>query len=161
MRCLALLVVVLACAGHADAQQRINYFDDPLVPVTSAIAGCPVPAPPGMTPQELAKEAHVRSQHGGSCYRSGRCRLPNSYLYDKEIVPRVALYLQQDGRFGDTSLWVLGERRLITVMGCVQSREQAKALENAINLVDDVMGVIDHTMVGTGESPKYRVEASR
>ena len=161
MRCLALLVVVLACAGHADAQQRTNYFDDPLVPVTSAIAGCPVPAPPGMTPQELAKEAHVRSQHGGSCYRSGRCRLPNSYLYDKEIVPRVALYLQQDGRFGDTSLWVLGERRLITVMGCVQSREQAKALESAINLVDDVMGVIDHTMVGTGESPKYRVEASR
>lgn len=110
-----------------------------------------------MTKEELAKEAHVRSQHGGSCYRAGRCRLPNSYLYDKELVPRVALYIQQDGRFADTSLWILGERRLITVMGCVQSREQGEALERAIQLVDDVMGVIDYTSVGAGAPPRYRV----
>ena len=41
----------------------------------------------------MRKEAHVRAQHGGSCYRSGRCRLPNSYLYDKEIIPRVRQFI--------------------------------------------------------------------
>jgi len=152
-----LALVLLALAPIALAQERTNYFDDPFVAVTSAVPGCPVPAPPGMTAEELAKEAHVRSQHGGSCYRSGRCRLPNSYLYDKELVPRVALYLQQDGRFNDTSLWILGERRLVTLMGCVQSIEQARALERAVMLVDDVMGVIDSTTVGTGAAPPYRV----
>jgi hypothetical protein len=156
-RFLALLALLLAWSAPAAAQERTNYFEDPFLAVTAAIPGCPVPAPPGMTADELAREAHVRAQHGNSCYRSGRCRLPNSYLYDKELLPRVALYLQQDGRFGDTSLWLLGERRLVTVMGCVQSREQAQALERAVMLVDDVMGVIDLTMVGTKEAPRYRL----
>ncbi|MDB5930508.1 MAG: hypothetical protein JWR60_2215, partial [Polaromonas sp.] len=89
----------------------------------------------------------VRTQHGGSCFRSGRCRLPNSYLYDPEIIPRVATYLRQDGRFDDTTLWILGERRLVTVMGCVKSAEQGRALEQAVMLVDDVMGVINRTAV--------------
>lgn len=156
-RSLALLLALVSLSLTASAQERQNYFDDPFLQVTAAVPGCPVPAPPGMTREELARQAHVRSQHGGSCYRSGRCRLPNSYLYDKELVPRVALYLQQDGRFNDTSLWILGERRLITVMGCLRSREQAQALERAIELVDDVTAVIDQTMVGTGELPRYRV----
>ncbi|MFC5498522.1 BON domain-containing protein [Caenimonas terrae] len=151
------LLVLAALPVLAGAQERKNYFEDPFLPVTSAIAGCPVPAPPGMTEEELKKAAHVRAQHGTSCYLAGRCRLPNSYLYDKELVPRVAQYLQRDGRFDDTSLWILGERRLITVMGCVQSREQAQALERAIGLVDDVMGVIDYTMVGTKEPPRYQL----
>jgi osmotically-inducible protein OsmY len=85
--------------------------------------------------------------------------LPNSYLYDKEIIPRVATYLQQDGRFGDTSVWVLGERRLVTLMGCVQSEEQALAMERAVMLVDDVMGVVNHLMVGTTGTLKYPTAA--
>ena len=156
-RTIALLLTLLLAHGLAAAQQRTNYFDDPFLAVTSALPGCPVPAPPGYTEDELPKEAHVRAQHGGSCFRAGRCRLPSSYLYDKELVPRVALYLQQDGRFNDTSLWILGERRLITVMGCVQSREQSQALERAVQLVDDVMGVIDFTMIGTKQAPRYRL----
>ncbi len=109
-----------------------------------------------MTQDEVRAQAHVRSQHGGSCYRSGRCRLPNSYLYDKEIIPRVVLYLRQDGRFDNTSVWLLGERRLVTLMGCVASREQAEAMEKAVLLVDDVVGVVNHLMVGTAGKPPYR-----
>lgn len=152
-----LLLAVLCFCGIATAQERKNYFEDPFMQVTAGVPGCPVPAPPGMTEEEMARAAHVRAQHGVSCYLAGRCRLANSYLYDKELVPRVALYLQRDGRFADTSLWILGERRLITVMGCVQLPEQAQALERAIGLVDDVMGVIDQTMAGTREVPRYRV----
>lgn len=140
------LVCVLALA-HAHAQERKNYFDDPFVQVTSAIASCPVPQGPGITRAEMADLAHVRSQHGTSCHLSGRCRLANSYLYDKEIIPRVKQYVQLDGRFNDTSVWILGERRLVTLMGCVQTPEQAVALERAVWLVDDVMGVINQLMV--------------
>ena len=90
----------------------------------------------------------------------GRCRLPNSYLYDAEIIPRVQRYIQQDGRFDDTSVWVLGERRLVTLMGCVQSQAQADALEKAVWLVDDVMGVINLLQVGTArDGVRYPVRS--
>ena len=143
------------CAAGGAAQAiagglpRTNAFNDPFVQVTHAIAQCPVPEGPLYTEAEVRELAHVRSQHGGSCHRVGRCRLPNSYLYDAEIIPRVQRYIQQDGRFDDTSVWVLGERRLVTLKGCVQSQAQSDALEKAVWLVDDVMGVINLLQVGT------------
>ena len=151
-------ITVALCAllaVPAAAQERRNYFDDPMVQVTAALPGCPAPRPPGMTEEERRAEAHVRAQHGGSCYRAGRCRLPNSYLYDKEIIPRVAQYIRADGRFDETSVWVLGERRLVTLMGCVKSKEQAEQMEKAVLLVDDVMGVINHLKTGD-EKPRYK-----
>jgi hypothetical protein len=151
------LALVCAFGPQAQAQDRRNAFDDPFLQVTAGLPGCPEPRPPGFTEEEVRQEAHVRSQHGGSCYRSGRCRLPNSYLYDKEIIPRVQQYIRNDGRFDDTSVWVLGERRLVTLMGCVKTKEQAEQMEKAVLLVDDVMGVINHLMVGTQERPKYPV----
>ena len=148
-----LLAFVLA-APTCWAQPATNAFNDPFVQVTSAIAACPVPAGPLYTEQEARDAAHVRSHHGTSCYGSGRCRLPNSYLYDAEIIPRVVQYIRNDGRFADTSVWVIGERRLVHLLGCVNSREQAQALEKAVTLVDDVMGVIDFLSV-PGEAPRY------
>ncbi|HCE93105.1 BON domain-containing protein [Acidovorax sp. SD340] len=148
-------VVVAMAPSLAIAQvpgspaPRTNAFNDPFVQVTSAIPACPVPEGPLYTEAEVRELAHVRSQHGGSCHRVGRCRLPNSYLYDVEIIPRVQRYIQQDGRFDDTSVWVLGERRLVTLKGCVQSQAQSEALEKAVWLVDDVMGVINLLQVGT------------
>ena len=150
------LIAALTVAPGAWAQAlsplsapRTNAFNDPFVQVTSALPGCPVPEGPLYTEAEVRELAHVRSQHGGSCHRVGRCRLPNSYLYDAEIIPRVQHYIREDGRFHDTSVWVLGERRLVTLMGCVQSAEQAQALEKAVELVDDVMGAVNLLQVGT------------
>lgn len=152
---IAALLAVLALG--AGAQEKRNWFDDPFVQVTSAMPGCPVPAPPGMTEEQMRKEAHVRAQHGTSCYRVGRCRLPNSYLYDKELIPRVAQYISMDGRFDTSSVWVLGERRLVTLMGCVRTQEEADAMEKTVVLVDDVMGVINLLSVGTAAQPRYEV----
>ena len=157
MRPTAVLSLFLLALFPATAQERRNVFDDPFLQVTSALPGCPSPRPPGFTEEEARKEAHVRSHHGTSCYRSGRCRLPNSYSYDKEIIPRVQQYLRQDGRFDDTSLWVLGERRIVTLMGCVKTEEQAREMEQAVMLVDDVMGVVNYLQVGTRGKPKYAV----
>lgn len=154
MRAAVFLLGLAVCAG-GGAQERRNAFDDPFLQVTSALPGCPVPRPPAFTEEEVRKEAHVRAQHGNSCYRSGRCRLPNSYLYDREIIPRVRQHIRLDGRFDDTSVWILGERRLVTLMGCVHTREQAEQMEKAVLLVDDVMGVVNFLQVGTTEKPRY------
>ena len=116
-----------------------------------------MPRPPGYTEEEVRKEAHVRAQHGTSCYYSGRCRLPNSYLYDKEIIPRVQTYIREDGRFNDTSLWILGERRIVTIMGCVKTKEQAEALERTVSLVDDVLNVVPFLSIGTEGKPPYKL----
>lgn len=151
--CALALAGLLVAVQPAHAQQaRTNAFNDPFLQVTSAIPGCPMPEGPLYTEAEVRELAHVRSQHGGSCHRVGRCRLPNSYLYDAEIIPRLQRYIREEGRFDDTSVWVLGERRLVTLMGCVQSAEQAQALEKAVGLVDDVMGVINLLQVGTERS---------
>ena len=166
--CRGALLSLLAtfAVSSASAQQgasvpaRTNAFNDPFVQVTRAIPDCPVPEGPLYTEAEVRELAHVRSQHGGSCHRVGRCRLPNSYLYDAEIIPRVQRYLQQDGRFDDTSVWVLGERRLVTLMGCVQSQTQSDTLEKAVWLVDDVMGVINLLQVGTArDGVRYPVRS--
>lgn len=151
------LVALAVAAPALAAEPATNAFNDPFVQVTSAVAACPVPAGPLYTAQEARDAAHVRSHHGTSCYRSGRCRLPNSYLYDAEIIPRVVQYIRSDGRFADTSVWVIGERRLVHLLGCVNSREQADALEKAVTLVDDVMGVINVLSV-PGEAPRYPVK---
>lgn len=143
------LVLAQATGGPPP---RTNAFNDPFVQVTAALPQCAVPEGPLYTQEEVRELAHVRSQHGGSCHRVGRCRLPNSYLYDAEIIPRVQRYIREEGRFDDTSVWVLGERRLVTLMGCVRSQEQADALEKAVSLVDDVMGVINLLQVGTDRS---------
>lgn len=156
MKIPALLLALLA-GGAAHAQEAGNQFGDPFVPVTSAIANCPVPRGPYITQEQARVQQHVRSQHGTSCYRSGRCRLPNSYQYDAEIIPRVQTYIRADGRFDDTSLWVLGERRIVTVMGCVKSREQAIELERTLALVDDVLNVVPLLMIGADGRPPYRV----
>lgn len=158
LRLLGATCGVLAAAGAALAQTlppgtappaRTNAFNDPFVQATAGMPQCPMPEGPLYTAEEVRDLAHVRAQHGNSCHRAGRCRLPNSYLYDAEIIPRVQRYLREDGRFADTSVWLLGERRLVTLMGCVQSAEQARALEHAVGLVDDVMGVINLLHVGT------------
>ena len=153
-----LLFAGLLLATAAQSQERRNAFDDPFLQATSALPGCPVPRPPGYTQAQVREEAHVRAQHGTSCYLSGRCRLPNSYLYDKEIIPRVQQYIRRDGRFGDTSVWVKGERRVVTLLGCVKTREQAQEMERTVGLIDDVMGVVNRLRVGTGGQPGYEVE---
>jgi hypothetical protein len=84
----AFCFLALTGSGVA-AEERTNAFNDPFVQVTSRISPCPVPEGPLYTAQEVRDAAHVRSQHGGSCYRAGRCRLPNSYLYDPELIARV------------------------------------------------------------------------
>jgi hypothetical protein len=147
-RWLALLLLALGISSPAQsAEPRANYFDDPFLQVTSAISDCPPQQGPMITEAEMHAEAHVRAERGTRCFQSGRCRLPNSYLYDKEIIPRVKQAIVVDGRFSDTSLWVQGQRRWVWLKGCVRTRAQADAVERLARSVDDVESVINELVV--------------
>ena len=141
-----------ASAASAPAERR-NWFDDPFVQATHGLAGCPVPEPPLLTEAEMQHETHWRAERGTSCFRSGRCRLPNAYLYDKEIVPRVVKAIAAAGGYENTSVWVEGQRRWVWLKGCVSTPEQAAELERMVRLVDDVEAVIPQLIVGTTMPP--------
>ena len=128
-----------------------------MLQVSAGLAHCPVPAPPMQTEAEAREETHWRAERGTSCFRSGRCRLPNAYLYDAEIIPRVRQFIAQDSRFERSTLWVLGQRRWVFVFGCVESAEQGRALEQAIQGIDDVEAVLGQWMVGVEGRPPYEV----
>lgn len=144
-------------AGGAPADERRNVFDDPFIAVTAGLPGCPVPEGPGYTEAEAREAAHDRSQRGVSCHLAGRCRLPNAYLYDKEIVPRVKIAVEADGRYAKTSVWALGQRRVVWLKGCVTTADEAAALERLVRHLDDVEGVVNELMVSTGGTPPYAV----
>ena len=80
MKSIARMVCALALlginGGAAAQQERKNYYDDPFVQVSAALAGCPVPEGPLITLDEMRTQGHGRVERGTSCYRSGRCRLP-------------------------------------------------------------------------------------
>jgi hypothetical protein len=160
MRRRRLLLAAALASAPALAQQASNAFDDPFLRATSAIANCPVPAGPLYTPQQVREEAHVRAQSGTSCYYSGRCRLPNAYLYDREIAPRVVQYLQRDDRLADSSVWIIVRQRHVFLQGCVQSTAQAEAMERSVALIDDVAAVVPQLSV-PGEPPRYPLASNR
>lgn len=151
-------------AGAADETPggRRNWFDDPFVQVTAAIPACPLPDAPLLTEEQMRREAHYRAERGTSCFQAGRCRLPNAYLYDKEIAPRVVKAITVDGRFADTSVWIEGQRRWVWLKGCVTRAEQKPALEQLVRAIDDVEAVIDQLQVGTSAAPPpYRTVPAR
>ena len=153
----ALLLAILAPSIQAQ-DERTNAFDDPFLRVTRALATCPVPEGPLYTAAEAKAQIHGRAERGTTCHYWGRCRLPNAYLYDKEIIPRVATFIQRDDRFNDTSVWILGQRRWVYLEGCVATQEQSDQLEKEVRLIDDVEAVINELMVGTSGTPRYDVD---
>ena len=149
MRTQACVVVfgLLATNAALPADERANAYGDPFLQVTGAIASCSLPPRLPLSDAEMRAEAHSRAERGTSCYQSGRCRLPNAYLYDKEIIPRVRQAILADGRYADTSLWVEGQRRWVWLKGCVRTRAEAVALTKLVRNVDDVEAVIDELVV--------------
>src|SRR5207253_1004992 len=118
-RAFVALSLLLACSSSHGQDERSNVFDDPFVHVTERLASCPVPEGPFYTQAEARAQSHLRAEKGTTCYYWGRCRLPNAYLYDKEIIPRVATFIRRDERFDESSIWILGQRRWVYLKGCV------------------------------------------
>ena len=137
------LASLFPVAVVAQQDDRANDFNDPFLQVTDAIPSCPKQEQPKITAAQQQAETHWRAERGTSCYQSGRCRLPNAYLYDQEIIPRVKKAILADGRFEGTSIWVEGQRRWVWLRGCVASQEQALQIEQLVRNMDDVEAVIN------------------
>jgi hypothetical protein len=140
------LLMLCGVYGHAQEERR-NYFDDPFLQVTDGLAACPTQKGPLITLAEMQAAAHYRAERGTSCYQSGRCRLPNAYLYDKEIIPRVKQALLADGGFANTRVWVQGQRRWVWITGCVRTPDQSRRIESTVRAIDDVEMVINELVV--------------
>ena len=88
-----------ACAAAATAASPavlINPFHDPFVQATQGLAICPMPSPPTYTHAEMQEVEHHRVEQGNSCYLAGRCRLSNSFLYDRGIAGALLPKLRAD-----------------------------------------------------------------
>jgi hypothetical protein len=144
---LTVATLLLTSVAALAAEERSNYFDDPFLRVTRGIASCPVPEGPLITLSEMRAQAHSRAERGTTCYLEGKCRLPNSYLYDKEIVPRVRDAILADGRFAKSSVWILGQRRWVFLKGCVATKHDALALERLVRGVPEVEQVVNELAV--------------
>ena len=144
----AVLAPILAWAGEPDDEAAFIRFNDPFVQVTSGLADCPKQEGPRITLEQMRAESHWRAERGTSCFRSGRCRLLNAYLYDREIIPRVKQAIEVDGRFANTSLWVEGQRRWVWLKGCAASADQSTEIVRLVRNIDDVESVINQLTVG-------------
>lgn len=142
-----LAAALMLAAWPASAEERANYFNDPFIQVTSGIPSCPVPEGPLITEAQRREQAHGRIERGTTCFQTGRCRLPNAYFYDKEIIPRVKKAVDYTARFTDTSVWAEGQRRWVWLKGCVRSQEQSDALERLVRSIDDVENVINQLTI--------------
>jgi len=152
---LCTLASLFTAAVGAQEDDRANYFNDPFLQITDAIPSCPKQEEPKITSAQRQAEEHWRAERGTSCYQSGRCRLPNAYLYDQEIIPRVKKAILADGRFEDTNIWVEGQRRWVWLKGCVSSQEQVLQIEQLVRNMDDVEAVINAlSVVGEAEKPR-------
>ena len=151
-----ILAALLVPASASASEDRANRFNDPFLQVTGAIADCPPQRGPMITEAEMRAQSHVRAERGTSCFIAGRCRLPNAYLYDQEIIPRVKKAILADGRFAKTSLWVQGERRWVWLKGCVNTRAESETLEKLVRNVDDVEAVINELAALGAGAPSAR-----
>jgi hypothetical protein len=155
----ALAMCLLALPAIAQEQLLRNPFHDPFLQITNGLPGCPVPEEPVYTPDEFRQLEHERSQRGVSCWLAGRCRLPNGYLYDAEIIPRVKRAMDARSGYENTSVWALGQRRRVWLRGCVSSAAQGAEIEAIVRHLDDVEDVQNEMMVGTQGTPPYTVRA--
>jgi hypothetical protein len=143
---LALWLATVGTSAQPAPDERVAL--DPFETVTTALPACPPRQPTLSTPADVRAQAHWRAERGTSCFQAGRCRLPNAYLYDREIIPRVKKAILADGRFTDrASLWVEGRRRWVWLMGCVRSADDSAALEALVGRLDDVEAVINELVV--------------
>jgi hypothetical protein len=152
----AVLASLLCSAALAGDALHLNPFNDPFIAATTGAPACPTPRGPAYTDTELKQEAHYRVERGTSCWLAGRCSEPNAYRYDPRIAQAAVAALRGEPALAGTSIWVIAERRFITLQGCVATREQAARAEALAREVPDVELVLPWLAAG-GEAVRYPV----
>ncbi|MEX3958649.1 BON domain-containing protein [Trinickia sp. EG282A] len=157
------LLSLLACGCARAGDPRVNRGGDPFFQISHALGRCPAPLGPLETEAEWLAQSHYRIERGNSCWWEGRCRLPNSYLYDKEIadsVKRRLSFIERSTHWKDgTTLWLTLQRRFIVVQGCVTPGFDKQAFLAELAKTADVERVIDETTSDPKAPPPYGTSA--
>lgn len=140
--CLKLLLLAVPLPTLADGAVLKNWFNDPFLQVRAALPACPTPLGPLATEADMRKEAHWRTERGNSCWVAGKCKRPNSYLYDADIARDLTRRFADSGQFRQASLWLTVQRRFVWVEGCAAKSISLPALERFIAQTPDVERVI-------------------
>jgi len=154
--CLSVLLAVTAYRGHAADEQRSAgglIQLDPFAQATNGFKRCPSSSPPQVTPEQMRIIAHERAERGTYCALEGRCEPGGAYRRDPEVNERVRAAIAQDKRFAGTSVAVTTTRRFVTLMGCVHSASERRALVDLVKAQAGVDRVFDETRLNTA-SPK-------
>ncbi|GLU33779.1 hypothetical protein WKR88_16490 [Trinickia caryophylli] len=156
----AVLGLIAATAWALAEPRRVNRGDDPFFSISAALPGCPAPLGPLETDAEWLAEGHYRIERGNSCWWEGRCRLSNSYLYDKEIAEAVKRRLTNIEPATHwktrTTLWLMLQRRFVYVQGCVAPGFDKQTFLSELAKTADVERVIDETTADPQSVPPYR-----
>jgi hypothetical protein len=162
--CACALLVLLASRCAWAQGERVNRGNDPFFQISQAVPGCPMPLGPLETEAEWLGESHYRIERGNSCWWEGRCRLPNGYLYDKEIVESVNRRLANIERAthwkSSTTLWLMLQRRFIYVQGCVAPGFDKRTFLAELAKTADVERVVDETTSDPKALPPYKTPGS-
>ena len=153
---IAALCSVAAATLASDSAPLRNWFGDPFFQVRNAVPDCPVPLGPLTDGTEMTTQMHTRLERGTRCYLEGRCARPNSYLYDKDIADGVRDRFAATRAFRDASLWVLAQRRIVWIEGCVASGYVAGHLERLVRDVPDIELVVVSVRKGPNGNVPYR-----
>ncbi|MCW3479024.1 BON domain-containing protein [Neisseriaceae bacterium JH1-16] len=130
----------LAC-WPGQAAERHNWFDEPIVQLSSDLPNCPAPDGPLLTEEQMRAQAHDRIERGTSCYLAHQCRYANSYTYDPEIAAAAQARLQDKPTLRGSTLWLTVQRRFVRIEGCAASQHQLDELAQALRSTPDVQQV--------------------
>ena len=149
-RCgLALLALAFAMDEAAAGESSSAGIQlDPFAQATRGYAGCPEAQPQLVTPEQMRIIAHERAERGTYCALEGKCEPGGAYKRDPEVNERVRSAIAGDKRFAATSVWVTTTRRFVTLVGCVRSATQQRALAAFAREQPGVDRVFDETRVG-------------
>lgn len=149
------LALLGALPVQAEAP-RTNWFGDPFFRISGEIANCPEPLGPLVTEEEALRQSHHRNERGMRCYLEKRCRLPNSFAYDKDIAARIE---SEAARIAPrhSTLWILVQGRRAWAYGCVDSSYRRGSIERALRKVPEVELAIEQVRVGPRAALPYAV----
>lgn len=154
----ALLLALAAGGPAAGAEDLRNWFDDPFLRVTDAVADCPEPAGPRVTQAERLAQSHRRAEKGTTCWLHGDpdCQRASAYAYDSEIAERLAAAIRDSGHYAATSLWLTVQGRVAYLEGCVAADGQAQELEALARGIPGVQQAIALVSSRPLQAPPYR-----
>ncbi len=156
MRALPWVLAPLLALGARAEAPRTNWFGDPFFRIGDVIADCPEPLGPLVTEEEALRQSHHRNERGLRCYLEKRCRLPNSFAYDKDIAARIEKDAARIAPRGST-LWILVQGRRVWAYGCVDASYRRGSIERALRDVPEVEVAIEQVRVGPRAAPPYRL----